>query len=98
VYDRWEQRFNAYLYQNFGIRVSNNKEIPEPWRSGSYYTTRNETYYRSFCQAFNLTMEDARSFNGYLWIKTHDQTSIVNQQLRAWGFTYRTGKGWFRSG
>jgi len=97
-YDQWERRFNAYLYQNFGIRVSNNKEIPEPWRSGSYYTTGNETYYRSFCQAFNLTMEDARPFNGYLWIKTHDQTSIVNQQLRAWGFTYRTGKGWFQGG
>jgi hypothetical protein len=97
-YNLWEQRFNDYLYQNFGIRVSNNKEIPEPWRSGSYYTTGNETYYRSFCQAFNLTMEDARPFNGYLWIKTHDQTSIVNQQLRAWGFTYRTGKGWFQGG
>ncbi len=95
-YDRWEQRFNAYLYQNFGISISNNKEIPEPWRSGSYYTTGNETYYRSFCQAFNLTIEDARPFNGYLWIKMHDQTSIINQQLRAWGFTYRTGKGWFQ--
>lgn len=97
-YDRWEQRFNAYLYQNFGIRVSNSQEIPEPWRSGSYYTTGNETHYRSFCQALNLDIEDARPFNGYLWIKTDDQTSIINQQLRAWGFAYRPGKGWFHGG
>lgn len=96
-YDRWEQRFNAYLYQNFGIRVSNIQEIPEPWRSGSYYTTGNETHYRSFCQALNLDIEDARPFNGYLWIKTDDQTSIINQQLRAWGFAYRPGKGWYRN-
>jgi len=96
-YDRWERRFNANLYQKFNICVSNNGEIPEPWRSGSYYTTGNETHYRSFCQALNLDIEDARPFNGYLWIKTDEQTSIINQQLRAWGFAYRPGKGWYRS-
>lgn len=94
-YNRWEQRFYAYLYENFSIRVSNSQEIPEPWRSGSYYKTGNETNYRSFCQAFNLDIEDARSLGGYFWIRANDQTSIINQQLRAWGFTYRPGKGWF---
>lgn len=93
---RWEQRFNAHLYQQFGIRVSNKEEIPEPWRSGSYYPTHSDAMLHTFCQAFNLTTEDARSFGGYLWIKTNDQTSIINQQLRAWGFTYRSGRGWFR--
>ncbi len=95
-YDRWERRFNAHLYQKFGIRVSNAAEIPEPWRSGSYYTTGNETNIRTFCQAFKLDMEDDQLFGGYLWIKTDDQTSIINQQLRAWGFAYRPGRGWFR--
>lgn len=95
-YDRWEQRFNAHLYQQFGIRVSKAGEIPEPWQSGSYYTNWNETNIRTFCQAFRLDMEDARLFGGYLWIQTNDQTPIINQQLRAWGFAYRPGRGWFR--
>ena len=93
---RWEQRFNTYLYQNFGIRVSNTGEIPEPWRSGSYYPTRSDAMLHTFCQAFKLTPEDTRSLGGYLWIKANDQTPIVNQQLRAWGFTYRPDRGWFR--
>ena len=95
-YDHWEQRFNAHLYQQFGIHVSKAGEIPEPWRSGSYYTTGNEKYIRNFCEAFKLNMEDDQLFGGYLWIKTDDKTSIINQQLRAWGFAYRPGRGWFR--
>lgn len=97
-YKHWEQRFNAHLYQQFGIRVSSPGEIPEPWRSGSYYTTRNDTTLQIFCQAFKLTTEEARPLGGYLWIKANDQTSIINQQLRAWGFSYRAGRGWFRIG
>jgi len=47
-YTRWERRFNAYLYQNFGIKVSNEKELPEPWASGSYYTTCNPSTIKTF--------------------------------------------------
>ena len=95
-YDHWEQRFNAHLYQQFGIRVSKAGEIPEPWRSGSYYTAGNDTNIKTFCQAFKLVTEDTRPSGGYFWILTDDQTAIVNQQLRSWGFAYRPGRGWFR--
>ncbi len=94
-YSRWEQRFNAHLYQNYGIKVSDDNELPEPWRSGSYYPTYNEKNMRVFCQAFKLKQEDARSSGGYFWILANDKTAIINQQLRAWSFTYRTGRGWF---
>ena len=97
-YTRWERRFNAYLYQNFGIKVSNEKELPEPWASGSYYTTCNTSTIKTFCQAFKLVTDDASHSGGYFWILADDQTSIINQQLRTWGFSYRPGRGWFRNG
>ena len=97
-YTRWERRFNAYLYQNFGIKVSNEKELPEPWASGSYYTTCNTSTIKTFCQAFKLVTDDASHSGGYFWILADDQTSIINQQLRTWGFSYRPGRGWFLNG
>lgn len=98
-YNRWELRFNAHLYQHFGIQVPNTGEIPEPWRSGSYYnyTAGNAANIKTFCQTFKLGMEDPRLSGGYFWILADDQTTIINQQLRAWGFSYRAGRGWFRN-
>ena len=83
-YNRWEQRFNDLLEKNYGIYIS--RKIG------------NEIDIYNFCQNFNLTIEDARQLGGYLWIKTHDQIPSVNQQLCAWGFNYRSGKGWFHDG
>jgi len=97
-YSRWERRFNAHLYQNFGIKVSNEKELPEPWASGSYYTTCSTSTIKTFCQAFKLVTDDAVHSGGYFWILADDQTSIINQQLQTWGFAYRAGRGWFLNG
>ncbi len=97
-YDRWERRFNAHLYQSFRIRVSNTSEIPEPWRSGSYYTTGNIENIKVFCQAFGFNIQDETQLGGYFWILTDNEKSIVCQQLQAWDFTYRNAKGWYLNG
>ncbi len=97
-YNRWEQRFNDHLDQNFGIRISNNLGRPRSLRSGSNDKTSNDKTLNIFCKAFNLSIEDSRPSGGYLWIQTHDRTAAINQQLQAWGFAYRAGRGWFRNG
>lgn len=96
-YNRWEQRFNDHLSHKFGIRVSNTGKVPEQSRTASYYTSGNTTSIMAFCQAFKLGTEDTRLSGGYFWILADDQTPIINQQLRAWGFAYRAGRGWFRN-
>lgn len=95
-YNLWEQRFNDHLSQKFGIRLSKTGKIPELSRSGSYYTASNATNIKTFCQAFKLGTEDTRPSGGYFWILADDQTASINQQLQAWGFAYRPGRGWFR--
>ena len=97
-YSRWEQRFNDYLDQNFGISVSNNLGRHEPLRSGSNYTIYNPNTLNSFCRSFKLRTEDTRPSGGYLWILADNQNATINQQLRAWSFTYRPGRGWFHNG
>lgn len=97
-YNRWEQRFNDHLSQKFDIRLSKTEKINQQSQTASYYTAGNTASIMAFCQSFKLRTEDTRPSGGYFWILADDQTPIINQQLRAWGFAYRPGRGWFRNG
>lgn len=43
-----------------------------------------------------LKIEDRRSKNGNLWVRTDDQNPEINRTLKEWGFTYSPGKGWWK--
>lgn len=92
-YGRWEQYFDAYLYQNFRVRASDD-ELPEPWRSGLYLAVLNGDTLQAFCQAFCLEICDERQQSGCLWVLAGYRDAIVCEQLRAWGFSYHVGRGW----
>lgn len=49
-----------------------------------------------FCSARRLRTEDFRDRNGNLWVLTDDRDRSLNGQLRAWGFSFKAGKGWWR--
>ena len=50
---------------------------------------------KSFCTSYRLQIEDLRSKNGCLWVRANEHNSRVNGQLQAWGFRFKSGKGWY---
>lgn len=44
----------------------------------------------------NLRIEDLRGKDGALWIYTDDSKIAIAYTLRAWGFKYRPGRGWWK--
>jgi hypothetical protein len=49
-----------------------------------------------FCRARQLQIEDLRDQNGNLWVLTGDSDGYISSKLGSWGFTYKSGKGWWR--
>lgn len=44
-----------------------------------------------------LKSEDFRSRNGALWVNLDRESGEQARQLRAWGFRYRAGRGWWKT-
>ncbi len=44
----------------------------------------------------NLDIDDLRSRNGNLWVRTDDKNAEVSRLLIEWGFRYKALKGWWR--
>jgi hypothetical protein len=50
-----------------------------------------------FCASHDLQIDDRRTQNGCLWVRTHNVDETVNTRLLAWGFKYKNAfKGWWR--
>jgi hypothetical protein len=49
------------------------------------------------CRERNLKVEDFRRQNGNQWVRTDDKDLLMNERLRSFGFTYKAGKGWWRT-
>jgi hypothetical protein len=43
-----------------------------------------------------LKVEDLLKKGGCLWVRTDDANLLISGQLKAWGFTYKRGKGWWK--
>jgi hypothetical protein len=64
-----------------------------PWSRPESFSSRELS---RLCDPRQLRVEDLRSKNGNLWVFTDDRDAYVSGQLRAWGFAYKVGKGWWR--
>ena len=51
----------------------------------------------AFARKFGISIEDHRSQGGSLWLFTDEADNHAVAQLKAWGFKFRPGKGWWRS-
>lgn len=52
---------------------------------------------QQFAAKWNLRIEDRRSAGGALWvIAAYPPGETVTTKLKAWGFRYKAGKGWWR--
>jgi hypothetical protein len=50
----------------------------------------------AFARRHNLRLEDHRHDGGYLWVHGGDARPEISRQMKAWGFAYRPGRGWWR--
>jgi hypothetical protein len=51
-----------------------------------------------FCAGKGFRVRDLTGVGGNLWIETSDKDESISPQLRAWGFSHRKGRGWWRRG
>ena len=49
-----------------------------------------------FINKYKLCVTDNRKKGGALWVLTDDFNYITSDQLKAWGFRYKAGKGWWK--
>ncbi len=72
----------------------------EPWprpQSGQRRTSpKNELDLNALRGLHKLQIDDRRPKGGNLWVLTDDSDMFVSDQLRAFGFSYKPGKGWWR--
>ena len=71
--------------------VSPRPDLVPPTRGPAF----SERELSRLCDPRRLQIEDFRDRNGNLWVLTDDADGYVSSQLRAWGFAYRSGRGWW---
>jgi hypothetical protein len=49
-----------------------------------------------FTQLYGLKVEDLKNRNGNLWVRADDSDPQINKVMLSWGFSYKSGKGWWR--
>lgn len=87
----WEERFARNLGKVDHQKVRSATAIPTlaPAVKAADIT--------AFARKFGIGIDDHRSQGGSLWLSADDADRQVADQLMAWGFKYRAGKGWWRS-
>ena len=50
----------------------------------------------AYAKRLGLKVDDMTEDNGLLWVLTYNNDPRVNKVLHDWGFTYKSGKGWWR--
>ena len=71
--------------------VSQRLDLVAPTRGPAF----SERELSRLCDSRRLRIEDLRDRNGNLWVLTDDTDGYVSNQLRSWGFAYRSGRGWW---
>jgi hypothetical protein len=85
----WEPEFDSKICPLIQFR---------PPRSGDFRSA--DTYSRfnfeKLVSQYCLQVDDRVKKGGCLWVITDDANSWVSESLRAWGFSYRRGRGWWK--
>lgn len=101
----WEQKFDDFICPLIGSRPD---EKPRRLRKAESVRAAQPTKAKTAQKAvFNwldfqklitkhsLRVDDRRYKGGSLWVITDDLNSAIADPLKAWGFRYKTGKGWW---
>ncbi len=87
----WEERFDAVIF-----RAIQWTPVAAPFRLTRARPPFSDVELQRLATAHGLRIDDHRPRDGALWVRTDDANSTINAMLRAWAFTYKRGKGWYR--
>jgi cytochrome c553 len=73
------------------------KAVAEPRKEYQVAAKYSDAAVQALARKAGLELDDFRGKNGALWIRNCQPGSIVENQLREWGFRYKEGRGWWRS-
>ncbi len=102
-FEKWEDMFADRLETHFGIFPDSLIRFHER----STITRKSSTQFNSvpefsraalhsFANLYSLKVDDLSQKNGNLWVRIGDTNAQVTKVLKAWGFNYKSGKGWWR--
>ena len=89
----WERNFDRVLFGSGGYSSFTASRA----KSNSFQNTRhNLSYVEEYVKKFSISFEDHRP-DGAFWVLIHKGiNSGVDQNLEAWGFKYKAGRGWWK--
>jgi hypothetical protein len=87
----WEERFDAAIF-----RAIQWTPVEAPFRLTHRRPPFSDVELRRLATAHGLRIEDNRPRGGALWVRTDDANTTVSAVLRAWNFTYKRDRGWYR--
>lgn len=89
----WERNFDRVLFGSGGYSSFTASRA----KSNSFQNTRhNLSYVEEYVKKFSIHFEDHRP-EGAFWVLTQKGlNSGVDQNLEAWGFKYKAGRGWWK--
>lgn len=107
----WQERFARVLAPPSSVRTA--RSVVEPARTTPVRASRQASAgpgkhgeghvstlqeISTFARFNGIAIEDHRTKGGNLWLRVDDADPAVVEHLAAWGFAYRPGRGWWRSG
>lgn len=100
----WQERFARVLGPPSSARTARTTPVlgsrPARTDPGRHGQRRPSTLQEisTFARHNGIAIEDHRTKGGNLWLRVDDADPAVVEHLAAWGFAYRPGRGWWRSG
>jgi hypothetical protein len=85
----WEPEFDAAICPLIGFRPPRSVDT----RPTDTYSQLN---FEKLVSQYRLEVDDLVTRGGCLWVRTDDINPRVSESLKAWGFTYRRGRGWWK--
>jgi hypothetical protein len=98
---RWQSRFETELMRHFSLSPDSATRRPPPTETpiGAQAQPNpfDEAAFRDLVRREQLEPQDYRDKGGNLWVRNERLKAGVLNQLRAWGFRYKAGSGWYLS-
>jgi hypothetical protein len=102
----WEQKFDDFICPLIGSRPQEKPRCfgkvmsvrpAQPMKAKAAQVSRfNWLDFEKLVAKHSLRVIDHRDRSGSLWVKTNDLNAAIADSLKAWGFRYKTGKGWWK--
>lgn len=102
----WEQQFDGFICPLIGSspqekprrlgKAMSARVAKQPKAKATQEALFNEPDFVKLVAKHSLRVIDHRNKSGSLWVMTDDRNSAITDPLQAWGFHYKTGKGWWK--